>query len=334
MKVAIVGCGGLGNVHAGCYAKIPGVTIVGVCDIDSNHLRKMAERTGAKPYESFDDMLEQSGCEVVSVTLPSHLHMPFSIKAAKAGKHVICEKPIALNLQDAAEMIRVCEQNGVRLFVGHVVRFFPEYVQMKTKIAQGALGRIGVAHLKRIGGHPGDRRPWFKEEDKSGGVVIDLMVHDLDFLRWSLGEVRSVYGLRKLEGNVDYASATLIFESGAVANIEAHWGYPGPFTTAAEFAGSVGVIRSDSSKSVSLQVRKASADNAGGPFVEVPQSPGYHSPFELEIKHFIDCIRENRQPIVTAQDAYKALEIGLAVVESSRTGKAIMFDNSVREGSR
>ncbi|RKN80430.1 Gfo/Idh/MocA family protein [Paenibacillus ginsengarvi] len=334
MKVAIVGCGGLGNVHAGAYSKIPGVTIVGVCDIDANHLSKMAQRTGAKAYESFDEMLEQSGCEVVSVTLPSHLHKPFSIKAAQAGKHVICEKPIALNLEDAAEMIRVCEENGVRLFIGHVVRFFPEYVQMKNKIAQGALGRIGVAHLKRIGGHPGERRPWFKDEEKSGGVVLDLMVHDLDFLRWSLGEVRSVYGLRKLEGNVDYAAATLVFESGAVANVEAHWGYQGPFTTAAEIAGSEGLIRSDSSKSVSLQIRKAAADNAKGPFVEVPQSPGFHSPFELEIKHYIECIVENKQPIVTAQDAYKALEIGLAALESARTGKAVFLNNSAQEVSR
>jgi len=332
MKVAIVGCGGLGNVHASSYAKVPGVTVVGVCDIQPDLMENMAKRTGATAYSSFDEMLEKSGCEVVSVTLPSYLHKEYSIRAANAGKHVICEKPIALNLEDAAEMISVCEKNGVRLFIGHVVRFFPEYVQMRNKINDGSLGRIGVAHAKRIGGHPGDRRPWFAEDDKSGGVVIDLMIHDLDFFRWSLGEVRSVYGLRTVEGNVDYASATLVFESGAVANVEAHWGYPGPFTTAAEIAGSKGVIRSDSSQNKSVQVRKAAAKDASGPFVEVPQSPGFTNPFEKEIHHYIDCIRENREPIVTAQDAYKALEIGLAVMESVRTGQAVVFNKG--EGSR
>lgn len=333
MKVAIVGCGGLGNVHASSYAKVPGVTVVGVCDIQPDLMQNMAKRTGATAYSSFDEMLEQSGCEVVSVTLPSHLHKEYSIRAANAGKHVICEKPIALNLEDAAEMISVCEKNGVRLFIGHVVRFFPEYVQMRNKINDGSLGRVGVAHAKRIGGHPGDRRPWFSEDDKSGGVVIDLMIHDLDFFRWSLGEVRSVYGLRTVEGNVDYASATLVFESGAVANVEAHWGYPGPFTTAAEIAGSKGIIRSDSSQNKSVQVRKAAAKDASGPFVEVPQSPGFTNPFEQEIRHYIDCIRENREPIVTAQDAYKALEIGLAVMESVRTGQAVVFEKA-GEGSR
>ncbi|GAA3408022.1 Gfo/Idh/MocA family protein [Paenibacillus hodogayensis] len=334
MKVAIVGCGGLGNVHASCYAQIPGVTVVGVCDTDRELVQQMAERTGATAYESFDDMLEQSGCEVVSVTLPSFLHKPFSIKAAQAGKHVICEKPIALNLEDAADMIRVCEENNVRLFVGHVVRFFPEYAQMHDKIKQGALGRVGVAHAKRIGSHPGERRHWFKEDDKSGGVVIDLMIHDIDFLRWSIGEVKSVFGFRKVEGFVDYATATLVFENGAVANVEAHWGYPGPFTTAAEIAGSSGVIRSDSSKTISLQVRKAASESSSGPFVDIPQSPGYRSPFQLEISHFIECIRDSKESLVTARDAYKALEIGLAIEESARSGQAVLLNHSAQEGSR
>lgn len=334
MKVAIVGCGGLGNVHASAYSKIAGVTVVGVFDAESTLMQKLADRTGANTYSSFDEMLAQSGCDVVSVTLPSFLHKEFTIRAAQAGKHVICEKPIALNLEDAAEMISVCEQNGVRLFVGHVVRFFPEYVQIKNKIAQGAIGRVGVAHLKRIGGNPAIRRPWFGDDSKSGGVVPDLMVHDLDFLRWALGEVCSVYGVRKREGDVDHALATLIFESGAVANVEAYWGYPGPFMTAAEIAGSGGIIRSDSSKSVSLHIRKSAPADAAGPFVDVPQSPGYNSPYEMQIRHYIECIQQNREPIVTANDAYKALEIGLAVMESSRSGQAILLDHSVREGSR
>jgi len=334
MKVAIVGCGGLGNVHAGCYAKIPGVAVAGVCDIDSGLAHALAERTGAEAYTSFDEMLDRSDCEVVSVTLPSALHKPFAIRTAEAGKHVICEKPIALRLDDAVEMIDVCRKNGVRLFVGHVVRFYPEYAQMKNKIEEGVLGRIGVAHTKRIGAHPGERRPWFKDDRQSGGVVVDLMVHDIDFLRWSLGEVRSVYGLRAVEGNTDYASATLVFESGAVANLEAYWGYPGPFTTAAEITGSKGVVRSDSSRTKSLQIRQAADPEAGGPFVEVPQSPAYRSPFELELNHFVDCIRDNREPIVTAQDACKALEIALAVMESSRTGQVVPLEQFAREGSR
>jgi len=334
MKVAIVGCGGLGNVHASAYAKIAGVTVVGVYDTETANMLQMAERIGAKPYSSYEEMLEQSGCEAVSVTVPSYLHKEMTCKAAQAGKHVICEKPMALNLEDAAEMLRVCEQNSVHLYIGHVVRFFPEYVQMKEQVASQALGRIGVAHLKRIGGHPGHARNWYTYDSLSGGVVLDLMVHDLDFLRWSLGEVRSVYGVRKRKEDVDHALATLIFESGAVANVEAYWGYPGPFTTAADIAGSGGVIRSDSSKSGSLHIRKAASAGATGPFVEVPNSPVFNSPYELEIRHFLDCIQNNSKPVVTAHDAYKAMEIGLAVMESSQSGQAILLNHGVREGSK
>jgi len=334
MKIAIVGCGGLGTVHADCYSAIPGVAVTGVCDLDADAARKLAERTGARAFASFEEMLAQTECDAVSVTLPSHLHKTFAVKAAMAGKHVICEKPIALNLEDAAEMIRVCREQGVRLFVGHVVRFFPEYVQMKRKVEEGAIGRPGVAHAKRFGSHPGLKRPWFKDDACSGGAVVDLMVHDIDFMRWTLGEVQTVYGLRAREGDVDYNSATLLFESGAVANLEAYWGYAGPFTTYAEIAGSKGIIVSDGTRSRSLQIRKSSPGEAGGPFVEVPQSPGYRSPFLNELAHFIDCIRSGEEPIVTAHDAYKALEIALAITESARTGQAVMLQAGAGEGSR
>ncbi|RAV22479.1 Gfo/Idh/MocA family protein [Paenibacillus contaminans] len=333
MKVAIVGCGGLGNVHADSYANIPGVTVVGVCDIVEEMAQRTADRVGAKAYVSFSDMLEQSGCDIVSITLPSYMHKEFAVQAAEAGKHVISEKPIALNLEDARAMIDACKNNGVRLFVGHVVRFFPEYVQIKQQIDGGSIGKLGVSHAKRVGGHPGEVRNWYFDESKSGGVVLDLMIHDIDFMRWAGGEVRSVFGLHKNNGLLEYATATLVFESGAVANLEAQWGYPGPFVTAAEFAGTGGVVRCDSSRSKSLQVRKSAAATGGGQFVEVPQSPGYESPYELELRHFIQCIRDNSEPVVTAEDAYKALEIALAAVESARTGKAILIGQDTREVS-
>lgn len=332
MKVAIVGCGGMGNVHALGYMNIPDVKLVGVCDVDVSLAQELAHKTGARAFTSFDDMLRETDFDVLSVTVPSYLHKEFTLKGAEAGKHVICEKPLALNLEDAAEMIRSCEQHGVRLFVGHVVRFFPEYVQMKQVIDDGKLGRVGVAHAKRIGSHPGNARPWFFDEDKSGGVIADLMIHDIDFLRSAMGEVKSVYGLNQRVNDTDYAAVTLIFESGAVANLEAFWGYHGPFQTAVEIAGSKGIIRSDSQKISSLQICKAPSDAEGRRFAEVPQSPGYASPYDLELAHFIQCIREGIEPVVTAHDAYKALEITLAAMESVRTGQSIQLGQSSKLG--
>ncbi|SFT02261.1 Predicted dehydrogenase [Paenibacillus sp. BC26] len=329
MKAAIVGCGGLGNVHARGYMNIPDVKLVGVCDIDFSLAQELSNKTGATAFASFDVMLREIEFDILSVTLPSYLHKEFTLKAAAAGKHVICEKPLALHLEDAAEMIRSCEQHGVRLFVGHVVRFFPEYVQMKQVIDDGKLGRIGVVHAKRIGSHPGR---WFFDDDKSGGVITDLMIHDIDFFRSAMGEVKSVYGLNQRADDIDYALVTLLFESGAVANLEAFWGYQGPFQTAVEIAGSKGIIRSDSQKNSSLQICKAPSDSEDRRFAEVPQSPGFTSPYNLELAHFIQCIREGTEPIVTENDAYKALEITQAALESVRTGKCVHLQRSMAPG--
>ncbi|UKS28592.1 Gfo/Idh/MocA family oxidoreductase [Paenibacillus sp. HWE-109] len=332
MKVAIVGCGGMGNVHALSYMNMPDVTLVGVCDVDFELAQELSMKTGAAAYHSFEEMLNETDLDVVSVTLPSYLHKEYTLKAAQAGKHVICEKPLALNLEDAAAMIQCCEQNGVRLFVGHVVRFFPEYIQMKQAIDEGKLGRVGVVHAKRIGSHPGDVKPWFKDADKSGGVIADLMIHDIDFLRWAIGDVKSVYGLNHRVNEMDYALVTLIFENGAVANLEAFWGYHGPFQTAVEIAGSKGLIRSDSQKSSSLQICKAPSSSEERRFAEVPQSPGFSNPYELELAHFIQCIREGSEPIVSANDAYKALEITMAALESVQTGKSVYLQPSTQLG--
>ncbi|MGZ9583998.1 Gfo/Idh/MocA family protein [Paenibacillus marinisediminis] len=332
MKIAIVGCGGMGHVHAFAYHKMPDVELTAVCDIIPERAADIADHTGATAYTSIDEMLANAEFDVISVTVPSYLHKEMAIKAAEAGKHVISEKPISLSLADTQEMMDVCERNGVRLFVGHVVRFFPEYVQIKRAVDQGKLGQLGVAHTKRSGAHPGDVSSWFREEDKSGGVILDLMIHDIDYLRWTVGEVKSVYALGHRTDELEFAFVTLRFENGAIANLEACWGYPGEFHTAIEIAGSGGVVRNNSEKCHSLSIRQSSVQEKAGKFVAVPQSPGYKNPYELELEHFIGCIRTGQEAVVTAHDAYKALEIANAAVESLRTGKVVALAASVEEG--
>lgn len=323
MKVAVVGCGGMGLWHAKSYMKMPGIELVGVCEPVFEYAAKASKLTGATPYETMDEMLASEEVDVVSVAVPTYLHKDIVLQAARAGKHVICEKPAALYLEDAQEMIACCEENGVRLFIGHVVRFFPEYAQMKKQMDSGKIGRVGVANARRAGGHPGEARPWFLEADKSGGVIVDLMIHDIDYMRWTLGEVKTVYGMNKVDGTMDYALVTLVFESGAVANLEAFWGYPGSFRYAAEFAGSEGLVRTDSMDAKSLQIRKSAPAEIGGKAVEIPQSPSFKDPYYLELEHFLGCIRNGSEPLVTAQDACKALEIARAALESIRTGKVV-----------
>ncbi len=322
MKIAVLGCGGLGTVHAVTYAKLNGVELTGVCDIQPDLADQLSKKTGAPAYYSYEQMLSEAEFDAISIAVPTYLHKEYAVLAANAKKHVISEKPIALNLEDAQEMIRTCEDNGVRLFIGHVVRFFPDYENLKQAIDQGKIGNPGVAHASRIGGHPGLTKEWYLDKEKSGGVIVDLMIHDLDFLRWSMGEVDTVYAMNHSSGTLDYALVTLEFSSGAVANVEANWGFPGPFHTKAEIAGSDGIVSANSLKSSSLQVYKSEVD-AGSGFVAIPESPSHRNPYELELEHFIQCIQTGAEPIVSANDAYKALELALAANESARTGNVV-----------
>ncbi|WP_028558739.1 Gfo/Idh/MocA family protein [Paenibacillus pinihumi] len=323
MKVGVVGCGGMGHVHAQSYAKMRDAELVGVCDLDAELAGELAKKAGTRAFTSFEEMLEAVDPEVISIALPSYLHKEAVLKAAAAGRHVICEKPVSLTLEDTDEIIAACELNGVRLFIGHVLRFFPEYEQLKRQVDSGVIGEPGVAHAKRVGGHPGEAKQWFKDETKSGGVIVDMMIHDIDFMRWAFGEVKSVFAMNKVDNEMDYALVTLQFQNGAAANLEAFWGYPGSFSYSAELAGSKGLIRLDSSTSASLHTRAKVRTREERQFAEIPQSPGTRSPFELELSHFLTCIREGEEPRVTVQDAREALRISLAALESIRTGKVI-----------
>nr|MBA3637500.1 gfo/Idh/MocA family oxidoreductase [Rubrobacteraceae bacterium] len=152
------------------------------------------------------------------------------------------------------------------------------------------------------------------------GVLLDLVIHDFDFLRWALGEVERVYarGMLGREYNrLDYVLVTLRFESGAIAHVEGHWGYPGPFNYSIEVAGSSALLTVDSTEPAPLELI---GDTASG---EVPNLASGKSPYEKELEHFVHCISTGEEPIVQAQDACEALRIGLAATESVLTGKPV-----------
>jgi predicted dehydrogenase len=324
----------MGRTHANDYAKMPGVQLVGVCDTDLANADKLAARCNTQAFASFEQMVEETNPDVVSVCLPTPQHKEFTIKCAELGKHVICEKPIAPTLAEAREMIDACNNAGVRLFIGHVVRFFPSYRDLSRKVASGAIGNIGVAHAKRVGSHPGAAKSWYNDTSLSGGVIMDLMIHDIDFMRSVIGEVDHVYAMNRKTDGLDYALVTLRFVSGAIANLEGFWGYPGPFTTAVELAGNQGVVRFNSNDTVSLQVRKSRTDDStsGPTTVAVPQSPALQDPYYYELEHFIDCIRTEAAPLVTAEDAYQAVALALAARESVRTGQPVKMSEFLSKG--
>lgn len=327
IKVAIAGYGTMGTIYAKALGKMQGVKLTDICTRNLQAMGNPQDYPGARLFDSYVEMLSSSDAEVVCVTLPTYLHKEYVMLAAAYGKHIICEKPIALNKQDAEEMIDACAKNGVNLFLGHVLRFFPEYQNLHKLVSEGAVGLVGVVHTKRANIYP-PKGSWYGDSSKSGGIIMDLMIHDIDFLRWILGEVRSVYAMIRTAESIEYAAVTLRFEHGAIANLEAFWGYPGPFTTSIEIAGNAGVLRNDNQSSRSLILRNVPTPNNRTNSVIVPSSFVYRDPFFEEISHFLDCIRNNQPPIVSALDAYKAVEIATAAAQSASAGMPVLLSHS------
>jgi UDP-N-acetylglucosamine 3-dehydrogenase len=309
----------MGGVHLNAYASIPEVEVVGVADANRASAVAGAALVGGRPYASYDELVAAEDVEVVDICLPTAFHKDLALKAAGEGRHVILEKPIARTIEDAGEILDAFSGGGSRLFVGHVVRFFPEYVGIKDKIEAGELGPIGVVRTSRRSPFLRGWNDWYADWRVSGGVLVDLLIHDFDFLRWTLGDIERVYarGVQGREYNrLDYALVTLRFEDGAIAHVEGHWGYPGPFNYSIEVAGSRAILTTDSTEPAML-------DLVGGSSAETPDLASGKSPYERELAHFVRCIATGEESVVKPEDAYEALRISLAATESIVKGRPV-----------
>ena len=308
----------MGGIHLNAYANIPEVEVVGVADASRESAAAGAELVGARPYASYGELVAAEDVEVVDICLPTVFHRDLALRAAGEGRHVILEKPIARTIEDAREILDAFSGDGPRLFVGHVVRFFPEYVGIKGKIDAGELGTIGVVRTSRRSPFLTGWNDWYADWRVSGGVLVDLLIHDFDFLRWVLGDVERVYArgvLGREYNRLDYALVTLRFEDGTIAHVEGHWGYPGPFNYSIEVAGSRALLTADSTEPATLELIGGQAES--------PELASGRSPYEMELAHFVRCIASGEESIVKPGDAYEALRISLAAKESVVKGEPV-----------
>jgi UDP-N-acetylglucosamine 3-dehydrogenase len=321
MKLGLVGAGFMGGVHLNAYAGIPEVEVVGVADARPENAAAAAALVGTRPYASYEELVAAEEVDVVDVCLPTYFHRDLAVKAAGDGKHVILEKPIARTLEDAVEILEAFSGGGPRLFVGHVVRFFPEYVAIKDMMDAGELGTVGVVRTSRRSPFLTGWNDWYADWRASGGVLLDLVIHDFDFLRWTLGEVERVYAcgvLGREYNRLDYALVTLRFAGGAIAHVEGQWGYPGAFNYRIEVAGSRALVSADSTEPAPLELLRGPSAPGAAPDVVAGKSP-----YQAELEHFVRCIGTGEEPVVDARDAYEALRIGLAATESVLSGKPV-----------
>ncbi|TDL32735.1 Gfo/Idh/MocA family oxidoreductase [Jeotgalibacillus sp. S-D1] len=327
LKVLLLGAGTMGSVHARAYKSLGNVELIGIVDRQEAKAGKLSANTSAKVFTSYEEAVAKlNAIDVIDICLPTHLHKEYVMKSIGIARNIICEKPLGLNVTEAGDMIAACEKNNVRLFVGHVVRFFPEYKRIQSLLKKGSIGTPAVVRTTRGGAFPRAWKNWYGDFEKSGGLILDLLIHDFDFLRACFGNVERVYA-KKLNRedavgeNIDYALVTIRFHSGVIAHAEGTWAHQG-FSYGIEIAGTKGIIDYNSAKNAPLKHR-SKGKKMDGAAVEVPESPLASSPYRDELKHFIDCIVNGKDPVVTAYDALHAIEIAMAALTSCETGQPV-----------
>ena len=315
MRFGIIGFGGMGRYHAEYLLQLPGIEIVALCDPNPMPASvAMAARLGLTIDSTATAMLSRGDVDAVLITTPTDTHAEHAIAAAQAGKHIFCQ----YGVPEAGIEIDAANRAGVRLAVGHVVRYFPEYAAARALVLAGEIGVPGVARALRLSAFP-HASPWFGEITRSGGVVVDMMIHDFDWMRWTFGPVVRVHALglthTSEQTGRDAAMVVLRFQSGALGYVEGSWCYRS-FHTSIELSGSGGLIRTDSRSTRTHQVD-----------VQHPELIPWHWPDGLEENPYKAQLREvttwmagGPAPRHSAADGYESLRIALAALESMQTG--------------
>ncbi len=322
----------MAGMHANCYAAITNAQLVGVMDTRSEAANALAQKHTATAFTEFEKMLTETHPDVVDVCCPTPYHAEYVCKAAELAKSlgikgISTEKPMGRSLEDCDRMIAATEEAGIPLFVAHVVRFFPEFALAKRQVEQGAVGKPAAIRTRRGGPMPRAWDDWYADFTRSGGLILDLIIHDFDWLLWTFGEVERVYARGTVESRLpafDYALVTLRFKSGAIAHVEGTWNDPGGFKVALEIAGDEGLLEFNANQPTGTPFRAAlSGGDVPRAGVAVPESPMAVNPYQAELQHFLGCLETGVPFSITPQEGREAVRVALAAIESIQTGKPV-----------
>ena len=336
IHLGIIGCGDMGFYHARRLSKMKEVEIIAASDINWDSLKRFTDEFQVKhSFSDYNKMLEIKEIEGVLISLPTFLHRAAVISAARERKHIFCEKPIAMTLEDADEMIKVCQENKVKFMLGFVRRFDNFWGKAREIIKEGLLGRPVIWH--DVNSSPGAPYNWYFDKKKGGGPLIDGAVHNYDFGHYTFGKVRKVYAstinFKRDISAMDTGSAIIEHESKDEQVISWSWGMPkGVFgARLTDVIGPKGALlfpgcfnKKEIPQSINQKKYGVFLLSLKGEKKEWIRWKKNDMFFD-ELLHFIDCIRENKEPCVGGEDGKKALEVGLAILKSGEIGSPVLF---------
>jgi predicted dehydrogenase len=228
LNIVLVGCGFMGRMHANVIAMLPNARLAAVVDKDPARVAEFQAKHGVPGFATLEEALRSVEAQAADICLPTYLHREYTERAAALGLHVLCEKPMARTAADADAMIRACATAGVRLMIGHCIRFWPEYAHLKGLKESGELGRLCSVNLTRYGQFPTwSSDNWLADETKAGGAALDMHIHDTDYALYLLGEPTSFVSYGTDDGRgIGQIFTTMGFRGGAIAHLEGGWNLP------------------------------------------------------------------------------------------------------------
>ncbi|HLO04114.1 MAG TPA: inositol 2-dehydrogenase [Symbiobacteriaceae bacterium] len=333
LNCAVLGLGKMGFRHADLLAnRVPGARLVAVQDPIEPHLRNVSAQLGAKGYLDYQEVLNDPAVDAVFIITPSTTHAEICMAAAKAGKAIFCEKPLALSVAECEAIDHVVKQTGTPLQLGFMRRFDPGYAAAKRAIAEGAIGEV-VAY-NGISRDP--QAPPREYVAQSGGIYLDCLIHEFDIARFLMGdEVKRLHATGKVLMNdwmhalndVDHAHVVLEFEKGGLGHIEGSRNAIYGYDIRAEVMGTKGTIAIGQERHTPITIQTKSG-------VVRDYMPGYLERFSeayhIELIEFVQTVLAGKTPSVGAWDGRQALLLALAAKRSQELGAPVEVESVAR----
>lgn len=333
-KIALVGCGRISRNHLAAIAAVDGLTLTAVCDSVADRAREAGAEAGVPSFESYEEMLRKADCDAVTIATPSGLHPKHGVLAARAGKHVITEKPMAISLDGADELVRTCDDSGVHLFVVKQNRLNPPVQLLKRAIEKNRFGRIFLANATIRWARPQeyyDQAPWRGTWEFDGGAFMNQASHYVDLVQWLVGPVESVIAMtatlaRKIETE-DTGIAALKFRNGALGTIEVTMlTYPRNMEGSVTILGEKGTVKIGGTAVNQIEHWSFAEYDDDDKLVEgVNTNPPnvYGFGHEVYYRNVLAVLRGDAQPDTDGRAGRKSLELILGIYESARSGRAV-----------
>lgn len=334
VRIALVGCGRIAANHFEAISRIDGLDLVGVCDTIEARARAAADRWQVPAFTSLEQMLAKVPCDAVAIATPSGLHPQHGILAARAGKHVISEKPMAISLSAADELVRACDDAGVHLFVVQQNRLNATVQLLKHALDKGRFGRIYMANATVRWARPQeyyDQAPWRGTWEFDGGAIMNQASHYVDLIQWLVGPVESVMAktatmARRIEAE-DSGAAILKFRNGAIGVLEVTMlTFPKNYEGSITILGEKGTVKIGGTAVNRIEHWEFAEYDDDDKLVEAansnpPSVYGFgHEPY---YRNVLKVLRGEGVPDTDGRGGRKSLELILGIYESAKTGREV-----------